>query len=78
MEASTTLSAIPVGSSALITKINARGLTRRRLLDLGLVPGTKVEVIRRSPAGDPVAFNIRGAIIALRKNESSQVLVAKE
>lgn len=71
----TSLSEIPVGSHALVTGINAEGLTRRRLLDLGLVPGTRVEVVRRSPLGDPVAYNIRGALIALRREEASRVSV---
>lgn len=70
-----TLNAMPIGSFALVTKINAEGMTRRRLLDLGLVPGTRVEVVRRSFLGDPVAYNIRGALIVLRKEQSSQVMV---
>jgi len=75
MAGSTTLNNVPVGSRALVTGVKADGLTRRRLLDLGLVPGTRVEVIRRSPVGDPIAFNIRGAVIALRHEESSKVTV---
>lgn len=71
----TTLNSLSNGSFALVTGIMAEGLTRRRLLDLGLVPGTKVEVIRRSPVGDPIAFNIRGAVIALRREVAGQVLV---
>lgn len=71
----TTLNCLSNGSFALVTGIMAKGLTRRRLLDLGLVPGTKVEVIRRSPVGDPIAFNIRGAVIALRREVAGQVLV---
>lgn len=70
-----TLSSLPVGSFALVTGVSAGGTIRRRLLDLGLVPGTRVEVIRRSPLGDPVAYNIRGAVIALRREESGQVMV---
>ncbi|MEW6446546.1 MAG: FeoA family protein [Bacillota bacterium] len=73
----TTLNAVPVGSFALVSHIRADGMTRRRLLDLGLVPGTRVEVVRRSPLGDPIAYNIRGAVIALRKEESSKVLVTQ-
>jgi ferrous iron transport protein A len=73
---SATLSSLPNGSFALVKDIVAEGLTRRRLLDLGLVPGTKVEIVRRSPVGDPTAFNIRGAIIALRNEVASQVLVS--
>ncbi|SFG56551.1 ferrous iron transport protein A [Desulfotomaculum arcticum] len=71
-----TLSSLGNGSFALVKEVVAEGLDRRRLLDLGLVPGTRVEVIRRSPVGDPIAFNIRGAVIALRKEVASMVLVA--
>jgi ferrous iron transport protein A len=45
------------------------------MLDLGLVPGTIVESVRRSPAGDPTAYIIRGAVIALRSEESSKIFV---
>lgn len=72
-----TLNTIPAGSYALVAQIEAEGVSRRRLLDLGLVPGTRVEVVRRSPLGDPVAYNIRGAIIALREEESRRVLVTE-
>lgn len=66
---------LPVGSMGKVTRLLAIGLPRRRMLDLGLIPGTKVECIRHSPLGDPTAFNIRGAIIALRYEESQQVLI---
>lgn len=69
------LASLPIGCKGRVTAINAAGMVRRRLLDLGLVPGTVVEPIRRSPLGDPTAFNIRGAIIALRSEEASRVLV---
>ncbi len=71
-----TLNCLGNGSIALVKEVVAEGLTRRRLLDLGLVPGTKVEVIRRSPVGDPIAFNIRGAVIALRREVAGKVLVS--
>ena len=48
-------------------------MERRRLLDLGLTPGTIVEAEFRSPGGDPMAFMIRGAIIALRHEQSELV-----
>ncbi len=69
------LSQLALGMKGRVTRLEAVGLIRRRLLDLGLVPGTLVEAIRRSPVGDPTAFLIRGAVIALRKEESSQVYV---
>jgi ferrous iron transport protein A len=45
------------------------------MLDLGLVAGTAVETVLRSPAGDPIAYQIRGAVIALRREEAVQILV---
>ncbi len=55
-----------------------QGPQRRRLLDLGLVPGTVVEVELRSPGGDPTAYRVRGALIALRRNQARWILVDRE
>ena len=55
-----------------------RGLERRRLMDLGIVPGTEIEVELKSPSGDPTAYRIRGATIALRKEQASQIHIAKQ
>lgn len=71
----TSLCHLEPGSTGEVVSLRARGLSRRRLLDLGLVPGTRVVVLRRSPSGDPTAFLIRGATIALRREEGQQVLV---
>ena len=54
-----------------------RGLERHRLLDLGIVPGTEVEAELQSASGDPVAYRIRGALIALRRNQADQIQVEK-
>ncbi|WP_406676278.1 FeoA family protein [Moorella sp. ACPs] len=75
MSAVTSLSNLRPGSAGEVVSLQARGLTRRRLMDLGLVPGTRVVALRRSPSGDPTAFFIRGATIALRREEGQQVLV---
>ena len=63
------------GQRGIVQEIQGEGLTRRRMLDLGMVPGTLVEVVRRSPLGDPVAYQIWGAVIALRKDEASYINV---
>lgn len=68
---------IAVGSKAQISELLSTGLPRRRMLDLGIIPGTAIDVIRKSPLGDPIAYNIRGASIALRKEETEQILVSK-
>ena len=70
-----TLDSIPEGRKARVRELLSTGSMRRRLLDIGLIEGTNIECLQRSPAGDPVAYLIRGAVIALRSEESSQILV---
>lgn len=54
-----------------------RGVERRRLMDLGLMPGTTIAVEMTSAGGDPTAYRIRGALIALRKNQTDQIFVTR-
>lgn len=61
------------GNLIQISSLNLDGVMRRRLLDLGFVAGAIVEVIRKSPLGDPIAFRVSQTTIALRKEESSQI-----
>ena len=61
------------GNFIRITSLNLDGVMRRRLLDLGFVAGAIVEVIRKSPLGDPIAFRVSQTTIALRKEESSKI-----
>ena len=63
------------GTYATVIKLDTKGDLRRRLMDIGLVEGTLVECVRKSPAGDPKAYLIRGAVIALRKGDAKTVLV---
>ncbi|WP_445487981.1 FeoA family protein [Niallia sp. 03133] len=56
-----------------ITELLLEGVMRRRLLDLGFVPGAIVNVMKKSPLGDPIAFRVSQTTIALRKEESSQI-----
>lgn len=64
-----------VGSTAKIASIELEGLLRRRVLDLGILPGTQVKCVRRSPAGDPIAFKVRDTVIALRSNDASLIKI---
>ncbi len=75
MRAHIPLNIAPVGSKARIKSLASSGNTQRRMLDLGLISGTDVEILYRSPSGDPTAYEIRGAVIALRSEEASKVLV---
>lgn len=61
------------GDRIRISKLHIEGVMRRRLLDLGFVPGRIVEVLRKSPLGDPIAFRVSQTSIALRKEESGQI-----
>ena len=71
------LSDMKKGECFYITRLLTKGELRQRLLDLGFVPGTKIECVRISPFGDPKAFFIRGSMIALRKEDSEAILGVK-
>lgn len=63
------------GQKCLIDKISSGTDMRRRLLDIGLIENTPVECVEISPQGDPKAFLIRGAVIALRKEDCRNILI---
>jgi ferrous iron transport protein A len=71
-----TLSELPVGKTARVESLRAEGNERRRMLDLGVIEGTKIEPLYKSPAGNPVAYMIRGAVIALRNDVSEKITVS--
>lgn len=65
------------GEQCKVKRLELDGLIRRRLLDLGLIDNTVVSSLYPSPSGDPVAYLIRGAVIALRSEVASMILVEK-
>lgn len=69
------LNFLPLGMKGKVKLLTADGTLRRRLLDLGLIFNTEVEALQKSPSGDPIAYHIRGAVIALRSDEASTILV---
>ncbi|MEG6585143.1 FeoA family protein [Dendrosporobacter sp. 1207_IL3150] len=69
------LSSLAAGECCWVAAIEIHGLLRRRILDMGMVPGTTVECIRRSPSGDPIAYKVRDSIIALRHDDASNIKV---
>ncbi len=71
------LSDLPIGDSAKIVAIHIDDGIKRRLLDLGMVRDSRVRALGKSPAGDPIAFEVRGAVIALRNDVSSNILVTR-
>ena len=74
-----TLSSLEQGGEARVLGIarSCRGQQRRRLMDLGVVPGSRITAVLESISGDPVAYTIRGATIALRKQQSNMIYIEK-
>lgn len=63
------------GETGIVSNILSTGSIRRRLQDIGLIEGTNVKCMQKSPSGDPVAYFIRGAVIALRQEDSGNILI---
>ena len=70
-----TLNQLKVNETGYIKELNCTDSVKRRLLDLGLIEGTKITPLFVSPSGDPTAFEIRGSIIAIRVEETSLILL---
>lgn len=77
MESVVRLCDIKSGEACVVTELTASGPMRRRLLDLGLVSGAPVTCIGKSPGGDPSAYYICGAVIAIRAADAASVLVMR-
>lgn len=69
------LNYLPIGKKGKVKVLVSEGLMRRRLLDLGVIPDTVIESLQASPSGDPIAYLIRGAVIALRSEVAFMILV---
>ena len=73
------LSDLTRGERGQVVEISSqcRGLERRRLQDLGFLPGAELQAELTSPGGDPVAYRIRGALIALRKEQADLIRIVR-
>ena len=69
------LSELLPDESGVVLYIDEKNRLRRRLYDLGLVPGTKVHCVVKSPLGDPKAYLVRGAVISLRREDANSVIL---
>jgi len=70
-----TLDRLPLNSSGEIISLDFTGNLRRRILDLGFSVGSKVVSAFKSPAGDPVAYIVRGTVIALRNEDAEKIKI---
>ena len=64
-----------VGQKGIIAKVTARGELGRRIRDMGLVPGTPLQIQGRAPLKDPVAIRVRNFTLSLRNNEADYISV---
>jgi ferrous iron transport protein A len=71
------LSEIRTGQVVQVVRIAGQSSFRRRLMELGLVPGTRVELLRVAPLGDPVELLVRGASLSIRKAEAGVIEVTQ-
>ncbi len=69
------LTSCPLGSTATVAEIRVPAAGRARLMEMGLLVGTRVELVRFAPLGDPVEIKVRGYNLTLRKSEADQILV---
>jgi Fe2+ transport system protein FeoA len=67
------LAQLEVGQSAAVLGVDGTGATAVRLLEMGLVPGTHVKLVKRAPMGDPLQFQLRGYHLSLRRLEAASV-----
>ena len=70
-----TLDKLPLGQDAVITAVGGEGGLRCRLLDMGLIPNTKVRIEKIGPLGDPLELRVRGYSLSLRKEDAGKIEV---
>ena len=71
----TSLDNLPINYTAKIIDIECNNNLKKRLLDLGLINGTNIKAIFKSPIGNPIAYKIRGSTIAIRKEDSKYITI---
>jgi len=71
----TTLNEMTPGKKGRILKIAGRGMIKKRIVDMGMVPGTEVEMERYAPLGDPIEIKVKGYHLSLRKEDASLILI---
>lgn len=74
----TTLDMISTGEQVTVMSVDTQFSLKQRLYDIGLVPGTKIKVVHQSPSGNPRAYLVRGAVIALRNCDAEKICVRVE
>ncbi len=71
----TTLTNLTVGEKATVVSVNGKNAVTKRLMEMGIVPGVSVRVIKSAPFGDPLEVRVRGYHLAMRKSEADRITV---
>ena len=72
-----TLDELKIGGSAVITDVGGEGALRCRLLDMGLIPRTKVTLQKTAPLGDPIQIRVRGYELTLRLEDARKIEITE-
>jgi Fe2+ transport system protein FeoA len=72
------LSDLPTGTRAVIKRLPTGVSALTRLREMGLVPGTRFELVRRAPLGDPIEVAVRGGLLSLRRSEAEMIEVSAD
>ena len=70
------LKSLANGQSGIVERIELTGATKRRLIEMGITPGTKLTVLKRAPLGDPIEILLRGYSLTLRGTDADRVFVS--
>ena len=71
----TSLKEVPVGSTVTIKKLHGQGATKKRIMDMGLIKGSRVKVTKVAPLGDPIELTVRGYELSIRKADAEMIEV---
>ncbi len=71
-----TLTELPIGKDARVIAVSGTGSITRRLLEMGVIPGVTVQVVKMAPFGDPIEIRVRGYSLAMRKSEADAIEVS--
>ena len=72
-----TLKSLADGESGVVSRIRLTGATKRRLIEMGITPGTRVGVLKRAPLGDPIELLLRGYSLTIRGEDADQIYVSE-
>ena len=73
-----TIDDLAIGQSGVISQVGGEGALRLRLLDLGLIPRTRVSMVKIAPMGDPMEITVRGYVLTLRREDAAKIEITED